>query len=67
VLHAVLLTLNYTLVDKVMAQHANPSLSAIILFGVPYMYALHKMFMKIWMMPRLDGDIKFCDYLVFCG
>ena len=30
-----LLTLNYVLVDKVLAQHANPSLSAIVLFGVP--------------------------------
>ena len=29
-----LLTLNYALVDKVMAQHANPSLSATVLFGV---------------------------------
>ena len=30
-----LLTLNYVLVDKVLAQHSNPSLSAIVLFGVP--------------------------------
>ena len=30
-----LLTLNYALVDKVMAQYKNPSLSAIVLFGVP--------------------------------
>lgn len=30
-----LLMLNYALIDKVMAQHANPSLLAIVLFGVP--------------------------------
>ena len=30
-----LLTLNYALVDKVMAQYKNHSLSAIVLFGVP--------------------------------